>query len=306
MRANTLERTKADGFIATLSSQPVAVFDNVDEHIGWLPDHLAQITTGVAIGRRALYTTNEEVRFTPNCWTGLTSRTPKFLDGREDVLDRTLIFRISRLEKNVPEHRLLEEVEQNRNRLWSELLERLNDMVAWLTKNEQTAEVPYRMADFASFAIAVGKATGEEAIAISALNRMQGELNRTLYEQESLFECLREWLVTDASNEGRLVTSGELCEELRTVAGGLNFVWPYDGAKSLGQRLPNVMTNLKKYFSVDIHKDSSGRNHYAFWLKAETRDPSESPGRANQEREPIENTMHSGIESESLNHFSDS
>ena len=58
---SSLEREKPDGFIAAVTSQPVAVFDNVDEKIAWLADYLAQLATGISITRRRLYTTNEAV-----------------------------------------------------------------------------------------------------------------------------------------------------------------------------------------------------------------------------------------------------
>ena len=119
-----LERNKQDGFVAAVCSAPVAVFDNVDEHISWLPDHLAQLATGVTFKRRKYYTTNEAVEFQPRCFVALTSRTPKFVEGRDDVLDRSLVLRTERRERFASEHTQLRQISENRDLLWTELLQR--------------------------------------------------------------------------------------------------------------------------------------------------------------------------------------
>jgi hypothetical protein len=301
-----LERSRPDGFIATVSSQPVVVFDNVDDHIGWLPDHLAQVATGIAVARRELYTTNEETRFTPVSWVALTSRTPQFLNRREDVLDRTIIFHTTRLVKNIPEHVLLAEIERWRNRLWSELLHVLNLLVKeYREQAVSPLDVSCRMADFASFVMRCAKLMRMETTANRALHAMQSRQNQMLRDEEPIFECLKEWLVSNSNNAGRFVTSRELETELRLIATKLGLSWPYSGARSLAQRLSHITTNLETDFVVEVQPDSSEQNHYAFWLKAETPDRPESPERAIQDRELTENTMHCGIVSESLNHFSE-
>jgi hypothetical protein len=153
-----LERGKQDGFVAAVCSSSIAVFDNVDEHIGWLADHLAQIATGIKFKRRKYYTTNELVEFQPQCFVALTSRTPKFINGRDDVLDRTLVLHTSRRKQFSAENDQLRSIAVNRNALWSELLRHLNLIVAYRKNEKMAAEiVDFRMADFASFAMIVGR-----------------------------------------------------------------------------------------------------------------------------------------------------
>jgi hypothetical protein len=101
---------------------------------------------------------------------------------------------------------------------------------------------------------------------------MQRKQSQMLCEEEPIFDCLRQWLKSNPDNEGKSMTSGELCNELSRVAGSLKLSWPYNGAKSLGQRLSHIMTNLEADFSVDVSSDSSGQKHYAFSFKAETQD----------------------------------
>jgi hypothetical protein len=59
----SIERDKQDGFIATITTDPIALFDNLDEQISWLPYALSRLATGVTFSRRQLYTTNDKVEF---------------------------------------------------------------------------------------------------------------------------------------------------------------------------------------------------------------------------------------------------
>jgi len=272
-----LERGKPDGFIATVSSQPIAVFDNVDGHIGWL---LAQLDTGLAIGRRLLYTTNEQIRFVPNCWIALTSRTPEFLNRRDDVLDRTIILQMGRLPLNIPEHELLHEIKKRRNQLWAELLDELNDIVALLRNGEPTGEIACRMADFGHFVMLLAKGQNQEAKARRILKAMQGEQGRVLCELEPIYECLANWL-EQPGNPGRCVTSSELSRELWPIALQLGIDWPYREPKSLAQRLRNIWENLKDRFRAEANPDTSNQKHYTFWPKTESLDVAESSSSAN-------------------------
>ena len=141
----------------------------------WQAVHLAQQGTGAAIRRRVLYTTNEEIRYIPTCWIALTSKTPSFLNGRDDVLDRTLIFQTTRLRFNTPEHELLDRIERYRDILWSELLQELNEIVAYFRHaDEHPSSISFRMADFAAFCLGVGKAQGERPWPLASCNLFSG------------------------------------------------------------------------------------------------------------------------------------
>jgi hypothetical protein len=43
----SIEKDKQDGFVATVTANPLALFDNVDERVGWLPYALSRLATGV-------------------------------------------------------------------------------------------------------------------------------------------------------------------------------------------------------------------------------------------------------------------
>lgn len=260
-----LERSKPDGFVAAVCSLPVAVFDNVDEQVSWLPDHLAQLATGVNIRRRKLYTTNQAVEFQPKCFVALTSRTPKFIEGRDDVLDRTLILQTQRRVEFSPENVQLDQVSRNRNILWTELLHNLNRIVATLKRSTgEIGESSFRMADFASFALNVARLEGQEEQATTILKKMESRRTDMLLAEEPISICLEEWLENPA-NQRREVTSGELNSELKAIADSLGIHWPYRNAHSVAQKLSHIATNLQDRFQTEVYFDSHAKqNLYSF------------------------------------------
>jgi len=266
-----LERSKPDGFVAAVCSSPIAVFDNVDDQVSWLPDHLAQLATGVSFKRRKYYTTNQEVEFQPRCLVALTSRTPKFIDGRDDVLDRTLVLQTERREQFDPEEAQLRRVSSNRNLLWTELLRNLNKIVGALKdREEEIMDIRFRMADFAAFALKVARIDGQEEMARSILEKMEFRRADMLLAEEPIAICLAEWLV-EPKNHGRGVTGGDLYVELAKIAGSNKIPWPYQGAQALGQRLYHILTNLREKFRVEVTQDKHAKQHrYRFWRKGES------------------------------------
>jgi hypothetical protein len=259
-----LEKDKADGFVAAVCSSSITVFDNVDENIKWLPDHLAQLATGIKFKRRKLYTTNEAVEFHPQCFVALTSRTPKFIDGRDDVLDRTLVLWADRREKFLPESKGLQGISENRDALCTELLRYLNRIVAYLKEhNGRDEEVSFRMADFASFALTVARMEGQEEIAATILGKMDANRADLLLTEEPIAVCLEKWLER-AENHWRKVGSAELQHELSRIALANGIRWPYQNPHSLGQRLSHITTDLRKWFKVEEDKSSSNTRSYRF------------------------------------------
>jgi hypothetical protein len=273
----SLERGKEDGFIAAVSSQPVVVCDNVDEHVSWLADKLAQLSTGISITRRALFTTNDTARYRPQCFIALTSRTPKFMDGRDDVLDRTLILQTERLSGFKSEDALLEEIARNRNMLWTELLRDFNRLLSLTTPGGFRADsVKSRMADFAGFAVAVARAEGDPDRAARILESLETHRTEMLLNAEPIFFCLEKWLETPA-NRGREVSSSDLHAALAPVAMQCKMPWPYTSARSLGQKLAHISTNLSKHFRVEKRRDSANQTHYRFWTVEERSELATTP-----------------------------
>lgn len=156
----SIERDKQDGFVATVTTNPLALFDNVDERVSWLPYALSRLATGVTFSRRQLYTTNSKAEYPGVSWLGITSRTVRFMDNQPDLPDRTLVLKLDRLNEKQPETELLSALSDRRNVIWSELLDELNAIVKRLRQAEAPVRVGFRMADFASFALRVATIWG--------------------------------------------------------------------------------------------------------------------------------------------------
>jgi hypothetical protein len=265
-----LERSKPDGFIAAVCSLPIAVFDNVDEQVSWLPDHLAQLATGVAIRRRRYYTTNEPAEYKPLCFVALTSRTPRFLERRDDVLDRTLLLQTERRAAFSSEGALLRQVVKERNALWTELLHDLNRIVEQFpSQDDRPDSSGFRMADFAAFARHVARVEGDEHKADRILAKLESRRTGALLAEEPVKVCLERWLEQER-NHGSRVSSAELQTALAAIAAGTKVEWPYRSPHSLGQRLSHITGSLKTQFRVEIERDSANQVWYRFWPNADS------------------------------------
>lgn len=271
----SLERSKPDGFVAAVTSEPLVMLDNVDERIPWLPDALARLATGTQFPRRELYTTNEMVSFRGDCWLGLNARSSNFLESRDDLADRTLVLRTKRIESFVGESQLLAEVARHRNKLWSELLDELQAIVRHLRESRDQTTVRFRMADFASFALQVGTLWGCRDVVNSIFAKLEEEQSELIFEDDPICQALELWLV-NKENCGRLVDSATLQRELLSLASVNAIAWPYKNSRSLGQRLSHLLPDLRQKFRVEAQTGSAKQRWYRFWPKAESLNHAES------------------------------
>lgn len=284
----SIEKDKQDGFIATITTDPIALFDNLDEHISWLPPALSRLATGVTFSRRQLYTTNDKIEFPGVSWLGITSRTLRFMDNQPDLPDRTLVLKLARLVDRQPEDELLNAVAQRRNVLWSELLDELNAVVRHLKENPEPVRVSFRMADFASFALKVATLWGcreEIERALAKLERLQVNC---AFENEPIHRLLELWL-RDPSNRGRELDAGMLHREWSKLAEENRIPWPFESGKSLGQALGRLRLAPRESFEVDVSQDShSKQNRYAFRPRSDDADlPQTSPNGPTEAEEPV-------------------
>ncbi|MGH9357708.1 MAG: hypothetical protein ACRD1O_00865 [Terriglobia bacterium] len=60
-----LSRDREDAFVAAVSNRVIVALDNADSRVQWLEDALATYATGLRYRLRRLYTTNEEVSYSP-------------------------------------------------------------------------------------------------------------------------------------------------------------------------------------------------------------------------------------------------
>jgi hypothetical protein len=261
----SIEKDKQDGFIATITTDPIALFDNLDEQIHWLPYSLSRLATGVAFSRRQLYTTNDKVEFPGVSWLGITARTVDFMKNQPDLPDRTLVLKLGRLQNRKPEQELLNAVAQRRNALWSELLDELNAVVRYLKEHPEPVQVSFRMADFASFALKVLWGRGEEIE--NALAKLEATQSGCALAGDPFHQVLRIWL-RDEANHGRSLAAGALLQEWSKVAKDAQITWSFANGSSLAQSLGQLQFALREEFAVSVNYDTHAKqNFYSFHPK---------------------------------------
>lgn len=256
-----LERDREDAFIAAITHNYLAVFDNLDGKVSWINDRLAIAATGSSIQRRKLYTTNELVIYRPRCFLAVTSRNPQF--KRDDIADRLILLKVDRLKSFIPESTLLKQVDSNRDLLLTEMLCDLNEILASLKKEVDTPKYQFRMSDWAALCwrIAAFLGVGNEFNTI--LSKLSVEQSTFVLGDDPLYICLTTWL-ENPDNINREVNSRTLYNELAAIAQTEQIEWTYTSAISLGKRLNNIKSNIAQLIPFHVRTDPRRRNFYKF------------------------------------------
>ncbi|MBI3616533.1 MAG: bifunctional DNA primase/polymerase [Candidatus Omnitrophica bacterium] len=251
------------GFIAAVCGKPFAAFDNADAPIRWLPDRLATFATGQYFELRKLYTTNTLSVHSPTAHLVLTSRDPHF--RRPDVAERLLLCRLARPEKFVPESSILAQTLEQRDAVWSDLLDRVNQVLVALREVPEAPPLNFRMADFASFGWRVSQAMGgSEAAArfCQSIERLEGEQARYATEEDPVAACLENWL-SIGGNLGREIETGDLYNELGLIAKSKGFSLPKSSA-AFGKHLHSSRRVLELTSGIKISVTPT--SHTSRWV----------------------------------------
>jgi hypothetical protein len=253
-KAQVLTLSKEDAFLAAITSNHIAAFDNLDGEIKWLPNHLATAATGGDVPLRKLYTTNELARYPVRCFLALTSREPDSLT-RDDVADRLLTLRVDRIDSFTPESQFLADIDAARPKIWTELLQSLQPIVAAL-QTAKSYPSTHRLADFASLAMNIGPVLGIQEVK-QLLDGMASEKAEFALDHNPLFPLLVTWLEYGGMDERESIDSKTLFDEMRNQAPyGSRF--PYKNAGVLSHKLNNLKTELAGL--VDVKRFSGGNN----------------------------------------------
>ena len=94
-RPMILQRNKEDDFGVLLLRSPIALFDNTDSYIDWVPDAICAYTTAGVWNKRRLYTDDESMVIKPHAFIAIASKNPASF-RREDVADSCVILRLVR------------------------------------------------------------------------------------------------------------------------------------------------------------------------------------------------------------------
>jgi hypothetical protein len=257
-------------FEAVVTNSAFAAFDNADAKNNWLEDKLAVVATGGSIKRRKLYTTNILIDYPIHCFLGLTSRTPQY--RRDDVSERLLMMKVGRLEKFIPEGKMLTEVISNRNNIMGEVLAHLKEIVQALGDYGGLDDsIEFRMADFAQFALTLAHYANIEKELRAIFKKLSAEQINYANEYDPIPDLLIKW-ASDSKNSGREVSTNVLCKEITLIADTEHIDFPYRAdVQRFGMYLSSHLSYLKTMMNISRNEVSARKKLYSIkpWPEGE-------------------------------------
>lgn len=270
-----LQKNKEDDFAVILLRSPIALFDNTDSYIDWVPDAIANYCTGGVVEKRRLYTDDEALTIRPHAFIAIATRNPASF-RRDDVADRCVILRLDRRASFKAAEAIEREIAEQRAKLTGEYIWYIGKIVESIREahdaNEQVDET-HRMADFAAFARHVAKIMDWPAEEIDDLMlALQGERDSFINEEDPLVELLEMWVgykQKGASiNVGKTISLFELHSQLEFLAEGKGIPWK-DSPRSLAQKLRS--THVERMIRIEIESDGKGGKNYRLWRASDPR-----------------------------------
>jgi hypothetical protein len=204
-------------FWVGLLRSPIAILDNTDDFIRWLPDQICAYTTMGFRRERELHTNVGEVILKPHAFVVVASKNPMSF-RRGDVADRCIVLRLERRSAFKTMTKIFAQVQKDRADIIGEWLYYLNRIVAVIKMDLPVPEATHRLADFEAFAYRVGYALNWKPKVIANLMKaLHRERLAFASENDVVVEALQVWLA-DSINEDRPVTVGELFRQLTMIA----------------------------------------------------------------------------------------
>jgi hypothetical protein len=271
-RPMILQRNKEDDFGVILLKKPIALLDNQDSYVDWLPDVICAYATAGVWTKRKLYSDDQSLTIKPHAFIAISTRNPASY-RRDDVADRCVILRFERRASFVNTKALEEGIANDRPKLLGEYLWYVGRIVEELRANQiiDDIEETHRMADFAAFGRIVGKVLNWSEESLNDLmEALQTERIAFLNEEDPLVDILHAWIKTPrkaGSNVGRLINLFELHTELEIFAGIETLPWK-ESPRTLGQKLQSA--HVERHFRV---QQSNVGDHKAFriWRHSDAR-----------------------------------
>jgi len=276
-------------FRVSLLRTPVAVLDNTDDYIKWLPNALAAYATGGGWVDRELFTNQGVVKLRPQAFIAVASKNPVSFRA-DDVADRSIVLRTARRKDalarramrkmqvgshiiqpkpNTRMDKLKNDALRLREQIFGGWLYHLNRIVAVINSGGLPETAEHRMADWEAFTWAVARAFNwDDHVVVELLEILQRERTAFASENDTVVELVEEWLDRiDARtgisvNEGRWITQRDLYKELKLLAelGGKAFVKsPMGMVHRL--RSPHV---VDRFYVDDTRVDIKGEKLY--WI----------------------------------------
>jgi hypothetical protein len=256
-----LRRDREDAFVAAVCNRVTVGLDNADSRIAWLEDSLAAYATGNRYQLRRLYTTNEEVSFSPRAILMLSSRDPQF--RRPDIAERLLPLFCKRPEAYQPEEALYSGLTERRGQIMGELLSRVGAIADSLASIALPA-VRFRMADFGSFGWAVAKTARDETAWEALLGKLERGQVQFASDGDSLVIVLRNLL----EREGAIgpIDAGQLYKRCAAIAESESLPLART-AQGFGRHLTNMKRVIEIELDAVFREERGGGNRRFLTLK---------------------------------------
>lgn len=250
------------------------VLDNVDRLVkNEMIDILCETATGIVFEKRKLFTDREIVKIKPHIWLGITTREAKF--KRDDLISRLLLFNTEKITRRIQKEKFYRDVEENRNKIMTEVLVNLNSIIVLLKKQKHYHPVcTFRVADWETFGRKVTAIPFMGTYFKLILEVMNKEKDIFALEDDPIFFLLKKHVIDDkrAIEEH---TAADLFVLLQDIAENLkmkNLGWKrYNSPVSVGKRINNVIDELGRVFDIKIRTGSHNVALYSFDRLEETK-----------------------------------
>ena len=219
-------------------------FDNLDGLSPWQSDMLCQAATGGGISKRELYTDCEEVILSFLRCPMLNGI--NLVASRDDLLDRSVLFRLERIEEDQrkTESEFWQEFEQDRPLILGAIFNTLSDALR-LHPEVELPGLP-RMADFAEWGYAIMEAAGGmgEAFLKAYRKNIAGAIEEAV-TSDVVGAAIVEFMADKEEWQG---TASELLEALNELpsTNEKDKVWP-KRPNTLTRRLNRIKSALADY-----------------------------------------------------------
>ena len=249
-----LRKNQEDDFGVILVRSPIAVFDNLDSYMEWIPDAVCAYATSGTWVKRKLYTDGEEVTIRPHAFIAVASKNPASF-RREDTADRCIVIRLDRLEAFTRQGKLEDAIAAERPKLLGEYLYYCNQIVGELKLHgfdlDGVDDGTSRMADFSALAHIVARVLQWPDGAVNEmLAGLQSERDAFVNEEDSLSELLFKWLdmkPNGRTNVFREMSGPQLYAELTVIADMATIPF-YKSHRTLAQKIRSP--HLDKDFNI--------------------------------------------------------
>lgn len=239
-------------------------YDNVEVNKPEMQVKLAQVATGFTVKMRKLFTTNEMVSVKARSFVGITSRTIDRI--QDDVVQRYIIIPVHPFSANADTNsrramsNILKEVMDNRDALWSEMLDFVNKMVKQIGRHGlQQTGTKLRMADYGAMLDLTASMVGMSSAKMEEfILTLQAEI---VSENDPIFTALIK-LVEGTSYDPEAKYSPKTLHE---TLGRLHrrMLAQYGTPNKFGRALRGYISNgqLERY-GIHVENIASGNNNY--------------------------------------------